>query len=171
MKSKRHHNRYLCLMEKPGSWIVLVLLCLSSITVSFAQPPKGFLFPGVLPGFGSSAPQARNVSRDPRFAVYEWMVEGERIFQINSSTGELLDVVTVTPDGYSPTLGFSMSSPFHAPNSVQPMAGGGAQCPCSTGVPASGPWGEIIGVFGAGGVLLDVVVVCSSKDSCTIHGQ
>ncbi len=135
MKSKgRNIARNFYLMNKPGRWIVLVLLCLSSITASFAQPPAGIPVAGLRSGFGLPAPHARNISRDPRFAVYEWKVDGDRIFQINSSTGERLDVVTEAPDGYGPAQGISMSSRSHAPYHVQPGAGGGGRCPCSASV-------------------------------------
>ncbi len=171
---KRRKREGDCKMRMANKLFVMVFFYLSSITACLALAPPNPQMPGMLsgllPGFGSSAPQTRNVSQDPRVAVYEWKIGSERIFQINSSTGEIIDVLTVMPNGRSPMLAFSMPGTAAASNDPQPMASGG-QCPCSTSVLATGPWGEVIGVFGASGDLLDVIVVCSNKDSCTIHGQ
>ena len=162
-----------------GTLLLIPFLALTTVPAfsAIGAPGDGNNPAQVLQGLGSSYPAAPNVSQSPLFMVYRWVLGSEKIFQINTLQGKLVGIVTIAPKNVAKLFHIGVLMSGRAKSRALPaLSGSGVpepmtstDCPCATQVVASGPWGQIIVVYGSNGQVISVVTICSSGVSCKQH--
>ena len=157
-------------MRKVGKLFLLsTIIGLLSVPICIATPFTGSqgVTMNLLPGIGTAYPQALNVSKDPaRAEVYEWKINHERVFQVNSPEGSLMGFMTVTLPGQKPMVSFTGQGLRQTPlGGIQPKAAG--TCPCTTEILSAGNWDMLIGIVNSSGALVGTLLICDQGATCS----
>lgn len=87
-----------------------------------------------IPDLGAAFPAATNESRDPRFAVYRWEMNGLQVFQINDANGQVLYSFTLGKKAHPLPFGkYAATAALVGAGDEQAIAVEAAgKCPCSS---------------------------------------